>query len=209
MLRLAAVPFRPVAAPAVRRPRFSLGQTQARIEEAVLEVASDLDVAARKLGRELDLALDPARYREVPVMAELTQPQVLGAIAELADQMKETVIAITNPPLGPYVTPESQALLETSAGRLGSIASVARARGAQALPPDKRSIVDVYGDLYLTDVTSKIIDAERFIVGLEQGTVDLKEPAEKEREAATRVLVGVGAVAVVGALVYLLLGNGS
>jgi hypothetical protein len=203
VLRLSAVPFRPVVPAGRQLRRIRLGQTAVRIEEAVFGIASGLDVIARKLGRELDLALDPARYREVPVMSELTQKQVLGAIAEIADQLKVSVVAITNPPLGPYMTAESSALLETSAGRLSSIASVARARGAETLPIDKRSVVDVYGDVYLTELTSKIVDAERFVVGLEQGAVDLKEPAEKEREAATKILAGLGVVAAVGLLVYL------
>lgn len=208
LIRLNGHGFRPRSGPlpTTLRSRPRLGQAAGNVEQAVLEIASMLDQIARRLGAQLDLALDPIRYREVPAMGELTRGQTLEAVAQISDQLKSVALAVASPPLGPYLTPASTELLEAAVGRLGSIPSIARARGAEPLPADKRSVVDVYAELYFSDVMSKIIDAERFVVGLEQGSVDLKEPVEKERETAVKVLAGVGIIAVVGICAYFLLG---
>ncbi len=162
-----------------RLAQVSSGESE--IEQSVDSVARDLVALGDKLEIDLELALNGARFREVPVVgpgeAGLTQTQILGAVDTVASRLEAVVLKILQPPLGPYVTPASTELLSSVDAKMKEIRQ--RAGEFQESPGDKSGVVEDYVDTYLGPVTSVIRAVEELVVTRENENIPVYENDEK------------------------------
>ncbi len=196
-VRLAGAQWLRPAAP------IRLGQADSATTElqgAVAEIAQALLALSDRLQKDTDLALDPTRFAEVPVIGEaFLRPQVLETIDKTAEQISSLTLGVLTPPLGPYATAATAEILSEVDARMKAVrASVAPVIELVEPPigPDDQALADAYIDSYMETVSEVVITVEKLVVIEESGNVDVYEPDEKNGGADLFVVAGVAAVVV-------------
>lgn len=190
-----------------RHPRLAQADTgAAEIEKTVNALASSLVATASQLNGDLEKALDPELYAEVPVVGEtLTQVQVIEAVDAASRSLADLIVSILTPPLGPYVTPASAELLTTATSDMEALqASAAEiiAEVEEPLTSGETILVDDYIGAYLDPLREARQNAEKLVVQLENGQIPVLEEGEKSE-------AGLWKVALVGGIVVGLIALGT
>ena len=155
----------------------------AEIEQSVNLIASDLERLSGQLLEDLALAIDMVGPETQPwSLTEMTQNQTLKAIDRAAEELAGISLKMLQPPLGPYVTPASAALLESVNAKLADIRESAAAIIIDVpifeLQLDQ-GFIDNYTDQYVGGVTEEIRSTEESVVRLENENIPVYEESEK------------------------------
>ncbi len=156
-----------------------------QLEQSVDGIASYLLDLSERLQDDLVLALDPLRFEELPLVATpgmLTQNEVIGAVDKAAEGLAEQILAVLQPPLGPYVTPASAEVLASANSRVAMVRETVVTALEFSPPGDlllHPLILQDYADAFLEPAAELIQLAEQSVVRLESGNIPVYEEDEK------------------------------